>query len=58
MSWFNVCKKDKADMITGKVYTSDRAGKKINFAVTMVNEMGPEKALEVAKGLKEKKIIN
>ena len=35
-----------------------RAGKKINFAVTMVNEMGPEKALEVAKGLKEKKIIN
>ena len=29
MSWFNVCKKDKADMKTGKVYTSDRAGKKI-----------------------------
>jgi len=29
MSWFTVLKKDKKDMRVGRVYPSDRAGKKI-----------------------------
>ena len=29
MSWFDILKKDKKDMRTGRVYPSDRKGKKI-----------------------------
>ena len=29
MDWFDLLKKDKKDMRVGRVYTSDRAGKKI-----------------------------
>ena len=29
MTWFDVCKKDKKDMRVGRVYPSDREGKKI-----------------------------
>ena len=43
MNWKIIIKKDKEDMVEGKVYTSDRAGKKFmqvikNMVITKVKE--------------------